>query len=177
MAFAYIVRDQSAVHFVIFTVHQWVDVFTRQIYSEELVKNLRYCQENKGLEVYGWVIMSNHIHLILRAKNENLSDIIRDFKKYTAKKIYQLIKDNPEESRKAWLLTTLSFEGRVWFWEEGYHGEEIWDKPFFQSKLDYIHLNPVRAGIVAKEEDYLNSSAADCYGLRTPHLLPLVHFG
>ena len=176
MAFAYVVRDQGAVHFVTFTVHQWVDVFTRPTYSEILIQNLQYCQKHKGLEVYAWVIMSNHCHLILRAKNENLSEIIRDFKKYTAKKIYQAIEENPKESRKNWLLRALSYEGRIWFWKEGYHGEEILSKEMYLTKVDYIHLNPVRAGIVEKEEEYLLSSAGDFYGIRTG-ILELADFG
>ena len=83
MAFSYQIQDQGAVHFVTFTVHQWVDVFTRDIYREKIVESLRYCQIYKGLEIFSWVLMTNHCHLILRAKEENLSDIIRDFKKFT----------------------------------------------------------------------------------------------
>jgi len=83
-----------------FTVHQWADVFTRKDYSELLLESLIYCQKIKGLEIYSWVLMSNHIHLIASAKHENLSDIIRDFKKFTAKKIFKAIQDNPKESRK-----------------------------------------------------------------------------
>lgn len=166
MAFAYTIKDQSALHFLTFTVHQWADVFTRSIYTDKVIDSLKFCQKEKGLEIYGWVIMTNHLHLIAKAKNENLSDIIRDFKKFTSKTIYQSIKDNPQESRKDWLLKVLSHEGRIWFWEEGYHGEEIYDQDFFNTKLDYIHANPVRAGIVEKQEDYLLSSAGDFYGVR-----------
>lgn len=98
MAFAYTIKDQSALHFLTFTVHQWADVFTRSIYTDKVIDSLKFCQKEKGLEIYGWVIMINHMHLIARAKNENLSDIIRDFKKFTSKAIYQSIKDNPQES-------------------------------------------------------------------------------
>jgi putative transposase len=107
-------------------------------------------------------VASNHIHLIIRAKNGNLSDVIRDFKKFTAKATYKCIAENPKESRKDWMLKTLSYNGWVRFWEEGYHGEEIFTVEFFDSKAHYIHLNPVRAGIVEKEEEYLNSSAGEC---------------
>ncbi len=177
MAFAYVVKDQEAVHFVTFSVHQWVDVFTRQSYVDELIKSLQYCQKEKGLEIFAWVIMSNHCHLILRAAGNNkLSDIIRDFKKHTSKSIYRAIGENVQESRKSWLLKVLSYEGRVWFWEVGYHGEEIISTEFFESKLNYIHLNPVRAGIVEKEEEYLNSSAGELYGLRLGDLI-LGRFG
>ncbi|MFN0290883.1 REP-associated tyrosine transposase [Pedobacter helvus] len=171
MAFAYQVKDQGAVHFVTFTVHQWADVFTSPIYVDALLESLRYCQKEKGLEIYAWVIMTNHCHFILRAKNENLSDVIRDFKKFTSKSIYNAIENNPQESRKNWLLKVLSYEDKIWFWEEGYHGEEIYTQAFFDSKVDYIHQNPVRAGIVEKEEEYLNSSAGDIYGIRGGKLL------
>jgi REP element-mobilizing transposase RayT len=120
--------------------------------------------------------MSNHCHLILRAKNENLSDIIRDFKKFTSKEIVKSIHQNPKESRKEWLSFLLSKEERIWFWEESYHGEEIFTKDFFDTKLNYIHLNPVRAGLVEKEEEYLLSSAGDYFGTRKG-LLELSYFG
>lgn len=162
----YVVRDQGAVHFVTFTIHQWVDVFTRKVYSEIFLESLRYCQQNKGLEIFAWVIMSNHCHLILRAKNDDLSDVIRDLRKYTSKKIYKAIEKNPLESRKKWLSMTLSFEGQIWFWEKGYHGEEIFSPSFFEIKANYIHENPVRAGIVENPEDYLLSSAGDFFGKR-----------
>ena len=74
------------------------------------------------------------------------------------------------------MLKVLKFEDKVWFWEEGYHGEEIWNKDFFESKLNYIHQNPIRAGIVEKPEEYLNSSAGDYYGVRKGKL-ELVYFG
>ncbi|WP_373396496.1 transposase [Algoriphagus halophilus] len=166
MGFEFKIRDQGAVHFLTFTVHQWIDVFSRKDYSDLILESLNFCQKEKGLEIFSWVIMSNHLHLIARAKNENLSDIIRDFKKFTSKKIFRTIQDNPRESRKSWLLLALSYQGNIWFWEDGYHGEEIFTVRFFSVKVNYIHQNPVRAGIVEKEEEYLNSSAGDFYGIR-----------
>lgn len=171
MGFAYQIKDQGAVHFVTFTVHQWADVFTRPIYVDALLASLSYCQKEKGLEIFTWVIMTNHCHLILRAKNENLSDLIRDLKKFTSKAIYKAIEDNPQESRKDWLLKVLNYEGKLWFWEKGYHGEEVYSQEFFDTKMNYIHLNPVRAGIVEKEEEYLNSSAGEIYGIRESRLV------
>ncbi len=82
--------------------------------------------------------MNNHCHLIISAKNNNLSDIIRDFKKFTSKSIYKAIEGNPKESRKNWLLKVLKYGDKIWFWEEGYHEEEIFTQQFFDSKLNYI---------------------------------------
>ena len=166
MSFAYRVYDQQGIYFVTFTVHQWVDVFTRRSYTDILLENLRYCQQHKGLKIYAWVIMTNHCHLIISAESLKLSDVIRDFKKHTAKKIVEAIEVNESESRKRWLLWLLKKDDHIWFWEEGYHGEEVTSKSFFDSKVDYIHLNPVRAGIVEKEEEYLLSSCGDFYGTR-----------
>lgn len=166
MAQAYRIHDQQGLYFVTFTVHQWVDVFTRRVYVDLLLENLRYCQQYKGLKIYAWVVMSNHCHLILRTEDFRLSDVIRDFKKHTAKKIFKAIENNEHESRKRWLLWLLKKDDHIWFWEEGYHGEEITSKEFCDSKVDYIHMNPVRAGIVDKEEEYLLSSCGDFYGAR-----------
>jgi putative transposase len=164
MGYAYRVDDQHGVYFVTFTVHQWVDVFTRRTYSDILLDNLRYCQQHKGLKIYAWVIMSNHCHLIISTEGFKLSDVIRDFKKHTAKKIYEAIENNELESRRRWLLWLLRKDDHIWFWEEGYHGEEIRTKKFFDTKVDYIHQNPVRARVVEKEEEYLLSSCGDFYG-------------
>ncbi len=170
MGFEYRIKDQFECYFLTFTVHQWVDVFTRNEYRDILIENLKYCQREKGLLIYGWVIMTNHIHLIARSIKVPLSDIIRDYKKFTAKKIYKAIEENPIESRKNWMMWLFKKDDGIWFWEEGYHGEEIFTKSFFNSKLNYIHQNPVRAGFVEKEEEYLYSSCGQIYGVRKPVL-------
>ncbi len=119
MGLSYTIKNQHAPHFITCTVHQWVDVFTRAEYINILLDSIRYCQKHKGLEVHSWVIMSNHFHMILSSKKANLSDIIRDLKKYTSRKIYEAIKQNPAESRKKWMLWLLKKDGKIWFWEEG----------------------------------------------------------
>lgn len=160
MAFAYSIKDESGTYFVTFTVNQWIDVFTRQDFVNVFLNCIKFCQKIKGLLVYAWVVMTNHIHLIIRSEKEPLSDIIRDIKKFTATKIVEAIESNPKESRKDWLLRLLRKNGIITFWRAGYHGEEIITKRFMKTKVDYIHHNPVRAGLVEAGEDYLNSSAS-----------------
>ena len=91
-------------YFVSFTVVHWVDVFTRKQYRDILIESLKYCQDKKGLVIYAWCIMSNHVHLIISTKEDNISDILGDFKKFTIKKIIAAIQNNPGESRKEWML-------------------------------------------------------------------------
>jgi len=166
MALTYRIYDQQGVYFITCTVNQWVDVFTRKEYIEILLESLRYCQRHKGLEIFSWVVMTNHIHLNTVTNKNNLSDITRDFKKFTCSKILPAIKDNTKESRRNWLLWLLSKQGNILFWQDGYHAEEITGLDFFNIKQDYIHYNPVRAGLVEKEEDYLYSSCGEIYGVR-----------
>ncbi|MDQ3535661.1 MAG: transposase [Bacteroidota bacterium] len=93
---------------------------------------MSYCQKNKGLMVYAWVLMSNHFHLIAGSGKEPLSNIIRDLKKFTTKSLTSAIEVNEKESRKRWLLWLLKKEGQIWFWEEGYHGEEFTSREFLK---------------------------------------------
>lgn len=112
--------------------------------------------------------MSNHLHLIASAGDEgNLSDILRDFKKFTSKAIIETIKEIPE-SRREWLLNLFWYAGKnnkkiknFKVWQDGNDAKEIHTTAFLEEKMDYIHYNPVRAEIVAHPEEYLNSSARD----------------
>ncbi|QAA82700.1 transposase [Aequorivita sp. H23M31] len=168
----FIIRDQSAPHFITATVVDWIDIFTRKIYKDYVIDSLDYSIRNKGLIVFAYVIMSNHIHLIIQAKDNNLSDVIRDFKKFTAKTILREI-ETSNESRKGWMLErfikatkTHSRNKKYQFWQYGNHPEEIYTEKFLWSKINYIHLNPVRAGVVENAADYLYSSASNYMGGR-----------
>ena len=89
-------------------------MFTRKEYKVVIADSLNYCIENKGLEVFAWCLMSNHIHLVCRAKEGfRISDIIRDFKKFTAKIILKMIEKEPE-SRKEWLIIRMKIPSGQW---------------------------------------------------------------
>ena len=84
--------SEGYIYFLTLTVVDWVDVFTRPVYRHEVVESLKFCQRKKGLELYAWVLMSNHLHLLASAaEGYNLSDILRDFKKFTSKTIIDKI--------------------------------------------------------------------------------------
>ena len=100
----YKITDQGAMYFVSFAVVGWVDVFTRKDYRDVVIESLKYCQEEKGLIIYGWCIMSNHLHLIISAKENNVSDVLGDFKKFTSKQLIKSIFEHPGESRKEWMM-------------------------------------------------------------------------
>ena len=89
-------------NFITFTVVGWIDIFTRSKYSDVILESLVFCQKNKGLEVFEFVIMPSHVHLIVRRLEGNLSDVLRDMKAHTAKKLIKMIEEEQGESRKEW---------------------------------------------------------------------------
>jgi putative transposase len=114
------------------TVVGWIDVFSRSIYSDLIIKNLSYCQQFKGLELFAYVIMTNHIHLISSAKAGNLNELLGDFKSFSAKDIIYTIERNEMESRKDWLLHMFRHHakfskrhGDYAFWRPTSHAIEI----------------------------------------------------
>ena len=161
----YKIRDQKGLYFLTFTVEGWIDLFSRQRYRDILIRNMEYCRKNKGLAIGAFVIMTNHVHCILSAKNENLSNVIRDWKHYTSTHTIKAIQ-SIRESRQDWLLKRFEFaakssarNSRYQFWQHDNHAMELVSRKFFNQKLNYIHLNPVRAGWVENAEDWLYSSA------------------
>ncbi len=163
----YTIKNQEKPHFITCTVVDWVDIFTRKIYKDIVISSLEYCIKEKGMILYGYVIMSNHIHLIIQSKESKLSDLVRDFKKFTAKNILETIKTEPE-SRKEWMLDLFkkateshTRNKNYQFWQYGNHTEEIYTLSFMWDKLNYIHFNPIRAGVVEKAQHYLYSSASN----------------
>jgi len=170
----YKIRDQKAIHFVTFAVVEWVDVFSRQEYRDIVIRSIAFCQLKKGLKLHGWVIMTNHLHMLISAaETYTLSEILRDFKKFTAAEILNAIEKNNTESRQKWMLEIFRQAGAqnprnsiYQFWQQDNRPMECISYEFTKQKLDYIHNNPVAAGIVGAAEHYLYSSAGDYAGIK-----------
>jgi putative transposase len=168
----YKISNPEGIYFISFATVGWIDVFTRKNYRDIIVDSLNFCVEKKELILYGWVIMSNHLHLVCKAKQGNLSAILRDFKAHTAKAILAEIKTNPE-SRKEWMLAIFKTAGahstknkEYQFWRHDNHPIEVFTNEVIDQKLEYLHNNPVKAGIVSKADDYVYSSAMDYCGMK-----------
>ena len=160
--------EDAIPHFLTFTVIGWIDVFSRETYKEKLLESLQYCIEEKGLAVHAWVIMTNHVHLIVSTKNNKIADVVRDIKKYTSRQIIELIEQNPKESRKEWMLNIFSFAGKsnnnnknYQFWRQDYHPVELNTNEKLKQRLVYLHENPARSGLVWEAWHYKYSSALD----------------
>ena len=172
MSDGYKIRNQQGLYFFTFQIINWIDLFTRQAYRDIVIESMRYCQQNKGLRVHAYVIMSNHVHTIFSTEETDLSHVVRDFKTFTSKEIIRTIQTIPE-SRKAWILGQMAYYAKrhkrnkyyqVWTHEN--HPVDLVTNHFTDQKLNYIHNNPVAAGIVEVPEHYLYSSARDYCGMK-----------
>ena len=162
-------HNPEGLYFVSFAIVFWLDVFTRNEYKNSVIDSLSFCQKKKGMEIIAWCIMTNHMHLIFRStKGQHPSLLLGDFKRYTSKAIVKAIKENPRESRKIFLLDKFKEAANLssnvqnyQFWRHDNKPIELWSNSVIKEKIDYIHQNPVEAGLVFKPEDYVYSSAID----------------
>lgn len=171
MSEKYKFHNEDGIYFITPTIVNWIDLFTRQAYSELVLDSLRYSQKEKGLIIHAWCIMPSHLHLIIsKSGNEQLSSIVRDFKKFTSKAIIKEI-ENIAESRREWLLRDFKAAGmpikritNYKVWQDGNHPVELDTNSMLEQRLSYLHNNPVEHGIVFQAEDYCYSSAIDYCG-------------
>jgi REP element-mobilizing transposase RayT len=185
MSNKYKFHNPDGIYFISTALVYWIDVFTRREYKDIIINSLEYCKKEKGLILYGYVIMSNHIHLLIgkRMNELSFSDIMRDFKKFTATHIIKSIKENQRESRKEWLLDLMKNAGlengnntNFQFWQQDNHPIEL-EGAWVDQKLDYIHNNPVEAGWVTEPYEYYYSSARNYMGMEAPLKIESIYDG
>lgn len=166
--------NPEGLYFISFAVVGWLDVFIRNEYKDLFIESLTYCQKEKGLEIHAWCIMSSHVHLVFRSiKGQKPELLIGDLKRFTSKSIVKAIQENPRESRKEFLLEYFKNEGEkssnvtnYQFWRHDNKPIELWSNKVIKQKIDYVHNNPIEAGLVYKAEDYVYSSATDYTDLK-----------
>jgi putative transposase len=161
----YKIAELNSPHFITSTIVGWLPVFTRARYLDIITASLTFCRQQKGLRLHAYVILDNHLHLMVSA--DNLSQVIRDFKRHTAQEILAAA----NQDKKLWLLKQFEFFKSVQksnsqhqVWQEGFHPQAITTEDMLRQKLDYIHYNPVRIGLVDRPEDWRYSSARNYFG-------------
>ena len=174
MGNAYQIQDQDRPYYLTFQVVGWADIFSRKLYRDIILDSLKYCRKSKGLNLFAYVIMTNHMHVIMQSRVGDLSGLVRDFKKFTSKAILQEVNENKQESRREWLEMVFRYHAKynkraneMQLWTHENHAVELSTNDMIDSRLEYIHENPVRAGWVENAEDYLYSSARNYAGLPT----------
>jgi putative transposase len=156
----YRVHEKGQAHFVTSTTVAWLPIFTIASRCDVLVQSLEYCRAEKNLKIYAWVILDNHFHAILFAPD--LRRVMADLKRHTAQRLLDLL----EAEKAEWLLNQLRYhcasyktESEHQVWQEGYHPQAIPTDKIMLQKLEYLHNNPVKRGLVALPEHWRYSSA------------------
>jgi REP element-mobilizing transposase RayT len=157
----YRILEPHAPHFITSTVVEWLPVFTSAACCDILVRSFEHCRAHKALRIHAWVILDNHFHAIVAGPE--LADTLRDLKRFTAR----VLLDQLRAERRDWLLNQLAHfraahrkgatEHQVW--QEGVHPQAILNDAMMLQKLEYLHNNPVKRGMVASPEHWRYSSA------------------
>jgi len=167
--------EKQVCYFLTFNTVDWVDIFIRPVYKQIIVHSLNHFIDQKGLTVYAWCLMTNHLHLLAQAKeNGVIAEIEKEYKSFTTQKILEAI-DTEQEIRKNWMMERFeNFSNRLGLLQK-FHVWQTSSSPVFidlQKKeaiiehFEFIHNNPVRDRIVDTPSDYLYSSARDYSGMQ-----------
>ncbi len=158
----YKIVENSNLYFITSTIVEWIPVFTDKVFCDIIIDSLTYCRHKKGLQLFAFVIMDNHLHMIVYS--ESISEIMRDFKSFTAREIIRAARVN----KKVWLLNQFDFykkrhklTSEYQVWQEGFHPKMIGTEEVFIQKVEYIHNNPVRRVLVDSAEHWRYSSAGN----------------
>lgn len=161
----YTFGEPTSPHFLTCTINNWTPVFTRPETVEIVLDSLRFLQRDSNLQLYGYVILENHMHLV--AASEDLRSDIARFKSYTARCLVDFF----EERGVRRILKQFAFHKRKHktdathqVWAEGAHPQVILSPDMLRQKLDYNYRNPVERGYVDQEICWRYSSARNYAG-------------
>jgi len=154
--------NENLTHFITITTIEWLDIFTKKEYFDILINCLKFCRKKLGLLLYEFVFMTNHVHLIVAAKEGyKLSQIISSFKQFTSKEIMGILKNDNRKYILVLLEKSFSKKKdiRRQIWQRENWPEAIETEKFLDQKINYMYNNPVVKGYVEKPEDWIYSSA------------------
>jgi len=167
----YRILERDFAHFITGTTVAWLPIFTTAARCDILVHAFEYCRQHKALKLHAWVILDTHFHAIVAAPD--LARLLADLKRHTARRIIEQL----EAERCDWLLHQLRHqrsahktESQHQVWQEGSHPQAILSDKMMLQKLEYLHNNPVKRGLVASPAHWRYSSAHEWLGGGTVEL-------
>jgi len=149
-------------YFFTATINQWIPLLKDDSFKTIITDSLSFLVKNGRVKVYAFVIMTNHIHLIwLINENHNLSDVQRDFLKFTAQQFrFRLIDSGKTEYLEKFNVD--KSDRQYLFWQSRPLSVELWSDKVIDQKMDYIHNNPCqeKEELTDLPENYKYSSAS-----------------
>ncbi|TLP37576.1 REP-associated tyrosine transposase [Arcobacter arenosus] len=158
----YKVFEETYPHFVTCTVLHWIPIFTRIESTNIIFESLKYLQKSDNLKIYSYVILENHLHMII--SSDDISKTMKKFKSFTAKELIKLL----QKSNAKTILDQLAFYKKAHktqttyqVWQEGFQPKLIKDEKMMIERINYIHNNPIKRGYIEKAKHWRYSSARD----------------
>ncbi len=149
---------QNPPEFITITCLEWKRVLKDDRFKDIIISSLSFLSNTKRVTIYAFVLMQNHIHLIWRIHREHRREIVqRDFLRFTSKEILSVLKNENSPLQKA--LSVKAKDRKYQVWERNSRKTPLYSATMIWQKINYIHLNPVRAGLCEGPEDYTYSSA------------------
>lgn len=162
----YRVYESFSPHFLTCTVVKWSPLFIDPNLIEILYASLRFMQKHNRLTIYAYVIMDTHLHLV--AASANLSKEIANYKSFTARRIIDTLEEKKEKKLLEQLAQAKALhkkDRQFQVWQEGSHPQLLQNEAMMRQKIEYIHNNPVKRGLVDEQVQWVYSSAANYAGL------------
>jgi len=162
----YKIFESEYPYFMTCTIVGWLPVFTRQEAVQVIFDSWRFLHENDRLEIYGYVILENHLHLVAAAND--LSKEIGDFKSFTARRIIDLLHERNARTlldQLSWHKARHKTDREFQLWQEGSHPQQVQTSDVMRQKLEYMHQNPVARGYVDEAVHWRYSSARNYAGM------------
>ncbi len=159
---AYQITDGAGLYYLTFTVVEWLPVFIMEESCLILTNSLNYCHQHKQLRINAFVIMPTHIHLILfdaDFDNERLKHTLRDLRKYTGRMLADFCQRSMPDAFAKVIGQPKRKDRKRQFWQQSKHPVAIWSVGFWQTKVQYLHDNPRRKGLVTDVTAWRFSSA------------------
>ncbi|MCB9422409.1 MAG: hypothetical protein H6667_21580 [Ardenticatenaceae bacterium] len=157
------IQEGAAVYYLTFTVIDWLPVFIAEEPCLIVTESLNFCHDHKALRINAFVIMPTHAHLILFDKdfdNDRLRRTLQDMRQFTGRQLTDFCQQRMPEAFKQVINNPQRTDRARQFWQQSRHPVAIWTESFWQSKLNYLHDNPRRKGLVLEAAAWRFSSAA-----------------
>jgi putative transposase len=159
----YRIHDEAHVYFVTYAIVEWLPVFVTAEAFRINTDSLNFCHKTKQLCTNAFVVMPTHMHAIVfdaAFDNERLQQSLADFRKFTGRSLSDYCGSHMPKCFSETLRASAATDRERRFWQPTRHPESVHSEKFWRQKLDYLHENPCREGLVARAAHWRFSSAA-----------------
>jgi len=156
------ITPDAAVYFVTYSVVEWLPIFVAHAPCQIITDSLRFCHENKALRINAYVIMPTHMHAVVfdaKFDSNQLAETLTDFRKFTGRSLADYCGSHAPACIRSAIKEAAGDDRERRFWQPSRHPEGITTELFWKQKVDYLHENPCRKGLVARAEYWRFSSA------------------